>query len=55
MEKYPETKKLHDRSGKLKRLVEMLEEIVLVGDRVLIFTQFAEMGKILNSLSPNQN
>jgi SNF2 family DNA or RNA helicase len=35
------------RSGKLNRLVEMLEEILEVGDRVLIFTQFAEMGKLL--------
>lgn len=45
----PPSKDLHNRSGKLKRLVEMLEEIVAVGDRVLIFTQFAEMGKMLNS------
>jgi SNF2 family DNA or RNA helicase len=45
----PPARELHNRSGKLKRLVEMLEEIVAVGDRVLIFTQFAEMGKILNS------
>jgi SNF2 family DNA or RNA helicase len=45
----PVAREIHNRSGKLKRLVEMLEEIVAVGDRVLIFTQFAEMGKILNS------
>jgi SNF2 family DNA or RNA helicase len=45
----PPAREIHDRSGKLKRLIEMLEEIVAVGDRVLIFTQFAEMGKILNS------
>ena len=45
----PPAREMHDRSGKLKRLVEMLEEIVAVGDRVLIFTQFAEMGKLLNS------
>jgi SNF2 family DNA or RNA helicase len=44
----PSAREMHDRSGKLKRLVEMLEEIVAVGDRVLIFTQFAEMGKMLN-------
>jgi SNF2 family DNA or RNA helicase len=36
-----------ERSGKLSRLVEMLEEAVSVGDRVLIFTQFAEMGQML--------
>lgn len=35
------------RSGKLQRLLEMLEEIVSVGDRALVFTQFAEMGKLL--------
>jgi SNF2 family DNA or RNA helicase len=35
------------RSGKLTRLTEMLEEIMEVGDRALVFTQFAEMGKIL--------
>jgi SNF2 family DNA or RNA helicase len=35
------------RSGKLKRLEEMLEEALLEGDRALIFTQFAEMGKLL--------
>lgn len=35
------------RSGKLARLTEMLEEIVTVGDRVLVFTQFAVMGELL--------
>lgn len=35
------------RSGKLQRLVEMLEEAVSEGDRALIFTQFAEWGKLL--------
>jgi len=35
------------RSGKLARLQEMLEEIIAVGDRALIFSQFAEMGAIL--------
>jgi non-specific serine/threonine protein kinase len=35
------------RSGKLARLTEMLEEAVSVEDRVLIFTQFAEMGHLL--------
>lgn len=38
-----------ERSGKLSRLVEMLEEAVSVGDRVLIFTQFAEMGHMLKA------
>ena len=35
------------RSGKLARLQDMLEEIIAVGDRALIFSQFAEMGAIL--------
>ena len=35
------------RSGKLARLTEMLEEILEVGERALVFSQFAEMGKIL--------
>jgi SNF2 family DNA or RNA helicase len=34
-------------SGKLKRLNEMLEEVIDEGDRALIFTQFAEWGKVL--------
>lgn len=35
------------RSGKVRRLEEMLEEVIESGDRALIFTQFAEMGAIL--------
>ncbi len=35
------------RSGKLARLTEMLEEIIEVGDRALVFSQFSEMGSIL--------
>lgn len=42
------------RSGKLSRLVEMLEEVTAVGDRVLIFTQFAEMGQLLRSYLQQQ-
>ena len=36
-----------DRSGKLARLTEMLGEVIEVGDRALVFSQFAEMGHIL--------
>ncbi len=36
------------RSGKLQRLDEMLEEVLAEGDRALIFTQFAEWGKLLS-------
>lgn len=39
-----------ERSGKLARLLELLEETVSVGDRSLIFTQYAEMGEMLYHL-----
>lgn len=35
------------RSGKMQRLTEMCEEILEMGERALIFTQFTEMGDIL--------
>jgi SNF2 family DNA or RNA helicase len=35
------------RSGKLKRLVEMLEDVIESGECALVFSQFAEMGAIL--------
>jgi SNF2 family DNA or RNA helicase len=44
---------LHDgspltgRSGKLARLGEMLEEVVASDERALVFTQYAEMGRML--------
>jgi SNF2 family DNA or RNA helicase len=41
-------------SGKLQRLEEMLEEVLLEGDRALIFTQFAEWGKLLKSYLEQQ-
>ena len=37
------------RSGKLTRLTEMLEEVREEGDKALIFTQFAEMGRLLKA------
>jgi SNF2 family DNA or RNA helicase len=36
-----------DRSGKLARLTEMLDEVLQAGDRALVFSQFTEMGEIL--------
>lgn len=36
-----------ERSGKLDRLSEMVEELLAAGDRALIFTQFTEMGDLL--------
>ncbi len=41
-----------ERSGKLERLVEMLEETLSEGDRALVFTQFAEMGQVLADCLP---
>ncbi len=38
---------LAQRSGKLDRLTEMLDEALSVGDRALVFTQFVEMGHLL--------
>ncbi len=35
------------RSSKLNRLTEMLEEVIAVGDSALVFTQFVEMGQLL--------
>ncbi len=35
---------LAQRSGKLQRLVEMLEEVTATGERALVFTQYREMG-----------
>jgi len=40
---------IEGRSGKLERLLEMLEVVIQQGDRSLVFTQFAEMGHILKS------
>ncbi|MDN7025438.1 DEAD/DEAH box helicase [Methanoculleus sp. FWC-SCC1] len=36
-----------ERSGKIARLEEMLEEVLDAGERALIFTQFAELGTLL--------
>jgi SNF2 family DNA or RNA helicase len=39
--------RLEGRSGKLARLCEMLEEVFESGERALVFTQYAEMGALL--------
>ncbi len=47
---YLKEKKLGtNRSGKLMRLIEMLRELIDEGDRALLFTQYAEMGKLLQA------
>ena len=38
---------LSGRSGKLNRVEELLDEIIAAGDKVLLFTQFAEWGDLL--------
>ncbi len=38
------------RSGKCLRLVDMLDEIIAEGDRVLVFTQFRQMGHLLQRM-----
>jgi SNF2 family DNA or RNA helicase len=38
---------LDGRSGKLDRLVEMIDEVLQSGEKALIFSQFAEMGKLI--------
>lgn len=43
-----------NRSGKLARLTEMLEEVHEIGDRALIFTQFTEMGSLLQTYLQEQ-
>jgi non-specific serine/threonine protein kinase len=39
---------LRGRSGKLERLEEIIEEILSVGEKALLFTQYAEFGSMLH-------
>jgi superfamily II DNA or RNA helicase len=41
--------RLGERSGKLARLAEMLDEVHAEGERALVFTQFTEMASLLRS------
>ncbi|TFG16501.1 MAG: DEAD/DEAH box helicase [Promethearchaeota archaeon] len=43
-------KEIISKSKKLKRLIEMVDEIILNGEKVLIFTQFTQMGNILKKV-----
>lgn len=47
---YQDNSELQDRSGKLKRTIELLSEIYENGERTLIFTQYYEMGAILQQV-----
>ena len=42
------------RSGKCERLIEMLEEVRDEGDSALIFTQYKEMGDLLENVLPRR-
>jgi superfamily II DNA or RNA helicase len=44
---------ISDRSGKLDRLESMLGEVVAEGGRALVFTQYAQMGHLLNAHLPD--
>ncbi|MHC4947568.1 MAG: SNF2-related protein [Planctomycetota bacterium] len=41
---------LSRRSGKVRRLLEMLEEVLATGERALVFTQFRRMGHLLQAM-----
>lgn len=45
----PDWQPFRQASGKIQRLEEMLEVVLAEGDRALIFTQFAEWGKLLKT------
>ncbi len=47
---YQDDSDLFDRSGKLKRTLELLDEIYENKERTLIFTQYTEMGKMLQKV-----
>ena len=38
------------RSGKCRRMMDMMEELLAAGDRALVFTQFRRMGEMLVSM-----
>jgi len=45
---------LAQRSGKVKVLLELLEEVLASGDRALIFTQYRRMGQLLARIIPHE-
>lgn len=49
-EELPPVNELHGRSGKCERLLEMLEELLEEGDAALVFTQYRQMGFLLEKL-----
>ncbi|MFW9988137.1 MAG: DEAD/DEAH box helicase [Candidatus Odinarchaeota archaeon] len=45
-----EIKKIISQSNKLERLLEMTDEVISNGEKVLIFTQFTQMGSLLKKI-----
>lgn len=43
----PDRQRISNRSGKLRMLTEMLSGIISAGERALVFTQFTDMGEII--------
>ncbi|MCH2134445.1 MAG: DEAD/DEAH box helicase [Phycisphaerales bacterium] len=41
---------LSSRSGKAKRMMTLLEEVLAAGERALVFTQYRRMGKLLTAM-----
>ena len=48
--KHGELNSLAPRSGKARRLMAMLEEVLATGEKALIFTQFRQMGHLLTAM-----
>ena len=46
----PDNKQIEGRSNKAERLIEMLEEVLEEGEAALVFTQYREMGHLLEKL-----
>jgi non-specific serine/threonine protein kinase len=46
----PDHRPLSSRSGKCRRLIEMLEEVLAAGASALVFTQFRRMGHLLSAM-----
>jgi len=42
--------RLSERSGKSRRLVTLLDEVLATGERALVFTQYRRMGKLLSAM-----
>src|SRR6185437_883298 len=50
LEETPASASLDKRSGKCERLLDMLEEVIDEGESALVFTQYAQMGTLLQRI-----